>query len=54
MKQCLHSKKGIEPEAGSSIKLHGEGDCYNCEYDPEENKNCRKFYEIEIKVCDIK
>jgi len=43
----------MKPEAGSSIELPNEGNCYECEYNPEENKHCKKFYEVEIHMCDI-
>jgi len=53
IKICLHNKKGQKQRPGDSITLKGEGNCYECEYDPEHNKNCRKFFEIEIKIYDI-
>ena len=52
IKQCLHSKKGQEPKE-LGIKAEGVGDCYTCEYNPEENKNCKKFYEITVTIIDI-
>jgi len=44
--KCLHNKKGREPGPGSSIKLESEGNCYECEYDPKNNKRCKKFYPV--------
>jgi hypothetical protein len=52
--KCLHNKKGLKPKPGSSIKLDGEGNCYECDYDPENNKNCKKFYPIIIKVFEVR
>lgn len=53
MECCLHNKKGLEPASGTSIKLSGEGDCYECIYDSENNKNCKKFYPITIVTFEV-
>ena len=51
--KCLHNKKGLKPESGSSVKLDGEGNCYECDYDPKDNKNCKKFYPIMIQIFEV-
>jgi len=53
IKTCLHNKKGQKQRPGDSIKLDGEGNCYECEYDPENNKNCRKFCPITIQTFNV-
>jgi len=53
IKICLHNKKGQKQRPGDSIQLEGEGNCYECDYDPENNKNCRKFYPITIQTFEV-
>lgn len=54
IKKCLHNKKGLDQKPGDSIKLHGEGNCYECDYDVEDNKNCRKFFPVtKFGVFDV-
>ena len=54
IKICLHNKKGQKQRPGDSIKLDGEGNCYECDYDPENNKNCKRFYPITIQTFEVK
>jgi len=50
---CLHNKKRQEQRPGDSIQLKGEGNCYECDYDSKNNKNCRKFYPITIQTFEV-
>jgi hypothetical protein len=52
IKQCLHSKKGRKRRE-FAIKEEGVGNCYDCDFDLENNKSCRKFYVITITIIDI-
>lgn len=47
---CLHNRAGQVPDRRDLVnyKVEGEGDCWNCTYNAEENKNCRKFFPITI------
>jgi len=51
--KCLHNKKGLKLKPGDSIKLHGEGNCYECIYDPENNGNCIRYYPIKIQILGV-
>ena len=48
---CLHNKGGKVPTHRDLVhKADGEGNCWNCTFDPVENKNCRKFYPVDINT----
>ena len=51
MKKCLH--QFIKPQRSCIEKVNGEGDCVECEYNPEENKKCRKYTPINITIIDV-
>jgi hypothetical protein len=46
MKRCLHQV--FRPERKSTNNPPEVGECSECEYNPEENKKCKKFREITI------
>ena len=53
--QCLHNKTGQKIKHGDTkIQVPNEGDCYNCTYNPIENKKCRKFFPIIFVTCNFK
>ena len=37
----------------TNTRLPGQGDCYECTYDPENNKNCKLFYPVEVLTTEI-
>ena len=51
IERCLHQ---VYPSKVKIPKdLRSNGDCFECEYN-EENKNCKSYYPIKIKIYDVK
>jgi hypothetical protein len=51
MKICLH--QAFRPERKNLSNPPGVGECFDCEYNPEENKNCKKYVSINIQIVDL-
>jgi len=43
----------LKVRSGDSVKYDGEGNCYECDYDPEDNKNCKRFCPITIQIFEV-
>ena len=50
MKICLHQV--FRPQGKNYSRPHGVGECSECKYDPEKNKECKKFSPINFEVVD--
>ena len=51
MKKCLH--QFIRPDRRNIEEINEEGECVDCETNPEENKKCRKYTPINITIVDV-
>ena len=50
--QCLHQV--FRPEKSYMPLKDGYGDCSACEYDPENNKNCKGYKPIAVYFFNVK
>jgi hypothetical protein len=50
MKKCLHQ---VFRSKKISNRQPGVGVCIECEYDPEENKKCKRYTPVNFMVIDI-